>query len=81
MNLHIEVACPEGMLFQGNCYLAVVPASSGEIGVMDNHESFLANLKEGEIKIFDNQNNLLKAIPVKSGFAEMQNSKLIILAN
>lgn len=81
MNLHIEVACPEGILFRGDCHLAVVPASSGEIGVMDNHESFLANLKEGEIKIFDNQNNLIKAIAVMSGFAEMQNSKLIILVN
>ncbi|MFM7620394.1 MAG: F0F1 ATP synthase subunit epsilon [Alphaproteobacteria bacterium] len=81
MNLHVEIASSQGMLFQGNCHLAVIPALSGEIGVMDNHESFLASLKEGEIKIFDHQNNLIKSLPLESGFAEMQNSKLIILIN
>lgn len=81
MNLNVEIASPEGLLFKGLCHLAVIPAVSGEIGVMDIHESFITNLKDGEIKIVDDQQNLIKAFNIESGFAEMQNSKLIILIN
>lgn len=81
MNLNVEIASPEGMLFKGLCHLAVIPAVSGEIGVMNIHESFITNLKAGDVKILDDNNNIIKSFPLESGFAEMQNSKLIILIN
>ncbi len=81
MNLEIEIVSPEGLIFPGQCYLAVIPAVAGAIGVMVDHESFLSSLKEGEIKIFDQQQNILKSFSLMSGFAEMQDHKLIILVN
>lgn len=79
MSLHLEIASPEGMLYNDQCYLVVIPANQGEIGVMDNHESFIASLIEGEVKILDQQQNLVKSFSLNSGFAQMLEHKLVIL--
>ena len=81
MSLYLEIASPQGMIFQGECHLVVIPASEGEIGVMASHEAFIASLKAGEINLFDEQQNLLKSFSLESGFAEMQDRKLIVLVN
>jgi F-type H+-transporting ATPase subunit epsilon len=81
MSLYLEIASPQGMIFQGECHLAVIPATEGEIGVMASHEAFIASLKTGEINLFDDQQNLLKSFSLESGFAEMQDRKLIVLVN
>jgi F-type H+-transporting ATPase subunit epsilon len=81
MSLYLEIASPQGMIFQGECHLVVIPASEGEIGVMASHEAFIASLKAGEINLFDEQQNLLKSFSLESGFAEMQDHKLIVLVN
>jgi F0F1-type ATP synthase epsilon subunit len=41
MSLYLEIASPQGMIFQGECHLVVIPASEGEIGVMASHEAFI----------------------------------------
>jgi F-type H+-transporting ATPase subunit epsilon len=81
MSLYLEIASPQGMIFQGECHLVVIPASEGEIGVMASHEAFIASLKAGEINLFDEQQNLLKSFSLESGFADMQDHKLIVLVN
>ncbi len=77
--LHIEIISPEGYLFQGNCYLATIPAAEGEMGLMADHEAVLTSLKEGKVAILDDKNNILKEYVVHSGFAEMFNNKLLVL--
>ena len=77
--LHVEIISPEGYLFDGLCHLAIVPSVSGEIGVMSDHESFLAKLQEGKIAIFDDNQNILKEFYIKNGFANMFNNKLLVL--
>lgn len=80
--LKVEIVSIEGAIFNGTCHLVVVPATSGEIGVMFGHEAIISTLKNGEIKIFDSSNNIIKQIPILKGFAEMQNQdKLLILVN
>jgi F0F1-type ATP synthase epsilon subunit len=57
-----------------------VPSVEGEMGVMYGHEAVIASLQEGQIKIFDDKQNVVKTFDVKAGFAEMQGSeKLLIL--
>ena len=82
MALNLEVISPEGILFKGQCHMAVVPASTGEIGVMENHEVFVANLGEGNVRVFDEQQNQLHSFAVKSGFAKMQDlNNLLVLVS
>lgn len=80
--LKIEVISIEGVIYSGVCSMAVVPSASGEVGIMKGHESIISSLRSGEIQIYDSSNNIVKAIQVKSGFAEMQSEdKLLVLIN
>lgn len=83
MNQHkefqIDIISPEGVLLSGNCYLATIPAVSGDIGVMADHEAILTSLREGKVEIFDDKNNVLKEYALNSGFAQMYDNKLLVL--
>ena len=60
-----------GTLFKGECNLAVIPGSTGDLGVMHDHESVITTLREGTITVFDDKQNLIKSFDVKGGFAKM----------
>lgn len=79
-NLKLEIISPAGVIFKGECGMAVVPSISGEIGVMFGYEAFIAALREGQISVYDDKQNLIKSFDIKSGFAEMQSEeKLLVL--
>ena len=79
-DLKLEIISSSGTLLSGNFSMAVVPSTGGDIGVMQGHEVFIASLREGEVSVYDEQQNVIKSFPVKSGFAEVQESgKLLIL--
>ncbi len=81
-DLKIEIISIEGLIFKGSCHIAVIPSNSGDLGVMFGHEAIISNLGEGEIKLYDNSQNIFKTIPLKGGFAEMQGEeKLLVLIN
>jgi F-type H+-transporting ATPase subunit epsilon len=81
-NLNLEITSPNGVLFKGECHLAVVPSQAGDIGVMHGHEAFIASLREGKIDIYDEKQNLVKSFDIQSGFAEMQGvEKLLVLVD
>jgi F-type H+-transporting ATPase subunit epsilon len=78
--LKVEITSPNGELFNGNCYLATVPSTLGDIGVMAGHEVVVVSLREGQVELHDEKQKLIKSFAVKSGFAEVQSSgKLLIL--
>lgn len=79
--LQVEIISPAGFLFNGKCHLAAVPAASGVMGVMADHEAVLANLIPGKITIFDDKQNIVKEFDATSGFAEVFDSKLLILVD
>ena len=58
--LNLEIISPTGVVFKGECQMAVVPSAAGEIGVMYGHESVIASLKDGCIAIYDEKENLIK---------------------
>ena len=81
-DLKVEIVSVEGVLFKGSCAIAVVPALSGDIGIMHGHEAIISNLSQGEIKLIDSADNIFKSFAIEKGFAEMQGEeKLSILVN
>lgn len=74
-NLHLEIISPTGILFKGECHLVVVPSVSGDVGLMYGHESIVALLREGQVSIYDEKQNLVETFEVKSGFVEMQSQE------
>lgn len=81
MDLEVEIISPQGIVFDGICHVAVVPSIDGDIGVMHNHESFIAKLQKGEIRIFkDSSKDQSYTFPVENGFAEIKSQgKLLVL--
>ena len=69
--LKLEIISPEGVVFAGDCHMAVVPSVAGEMGVMRGHESVVAALHEGKITIYDDKQEIIKQIAVSGGFAEV----------
>ena len=81
-DLLVEIISPSGVLFKGNCYMAVIPSTLGDIGVMNGHEVVVVSLREGQIHLYNDQQHIKKLFDVKGGFAEVQASgKLLALVD
>lgn len=78
-NLHVEIISPSGFVFDGFCHMATIPSTNGEIGILVNHEPTIAMLKEGQINIYDSNEQLIKHFDVTGGFANNLENKLLIL--
>lgn len=64
------------------CEMVVIPGAEGEMGVMFDHEMFVSMLKEGELKIFGQNQELIKRFEIKGGFASMQEKdKVLVLVD
>jgi len=59
------------ILFQGEASLLNCKTATGEITVLNNHETFITVLASGIIKVVDN-NKKENYFPVKSGFLEVK---------
>jgi len=79
--LNLEIISPNGILFKGECRLAVVPSVEGDLGIMAGHEMVIVSLREGKIDIYDDKETLIKSFEVTTGFAKMQaaNDLLVLL--
>jgi F-type H+-transporting ATPase subunit epsilon len=73
-DLNLEIISPNGVVFKGNCHLATIPSSEGEMGVMNGHEAVVVTLKSGEVVIYDDKQKELKKFAVEGGFAEVRAS-------
>ncbi|MBL4593636.1 MAG: F0F1 ATP synthase subunit epsilon, partial [Flavobacteriales bacterium] len=50
----------------------------GSFGLLNNHAALVSTLKKGEIKIIANGNE--QTFPVNGGVVEVNNNKVIVLA-
>ena len=81
-NLNLEIISVQGVILKCQCDMVVVPSVEGEIGVMYGHESIIAKLKEGQISVYDDKQNIIKQIEITSGYAEMHGAeKLSVLVD
>jgi F0F1-type ATP synthase epsilon subunit len=69
--MKLSVYSLKKILFQGQAQLLSCKTVSGEITVLDNHETFITVLKAGVIKIVD-ENKKEFFFPIKSGFLEVR---------
>ena len=76
--MELEIVTPEEKIFSGEVELINLPGSDGSFGILNDHAPIVSTLKEGEIKIVENGNE--KTFPVKGGVVEVNNNKVIILA-
>ena len=76
----LEIITPEKKLFNGEVISVKLPGSTGEFEVLNNHAPIISTLNKGEIRIINSQKEI-KKIPINGGVIELQNNKIIVLAN
>ena len=76
----LEIITPESNLFTGEITSIKLPGMDGEFEILNNHAPIISTLSKGVIRIIDNDNNTEK-FEVNGGVIEMQNNKIIVLAD
>lgn len=92
--MHLEVVSPEATLFSGEVTSVAVPGANGSFQMLDNHASIVSILTPGTVKIYGDiqlpeasadrfsksEGSTLLELS-NGGTVEMQNNKIILLAD
>jgi len=74
--LKVEVLHPAGVLFSGESASVSLPAIDGLMGILDGHAPMVVALGNGKIEM----EGAAPDIDIEGGFAQVENSHLIVLA-
>lgn len=91
----VEIVSPEATLFAGEVTSVAVPGVNGEFQMLNNHAPIVSLLAKGNIKIvgsnikiakefvskFNKINEQTYWLPISSGTIEMNENKVIVLAD
>jgi F-type H+-transporting ATPase subunit epsilon len=76
----LEIITPEKQLFSGEVTSVKFPGTNGEFEILNNHAPIISTLSKGEIRVTITQKDTQK-FNVNGGVIEMQNNKIIVLAD
>tara|TARA_B100001142_G_scaffold329907_1_gene395029 strand:+ start:3699 stop:3935 length:237 start_codon:yes stop_codon:yes gene_type:complete len=76
----LEIITPEKVAFKGEVTSVKLPGTSGEFEVLNNHAPIISTLTRGSIRVIKADNNT-EIFDVNGGVIEMQNNKIIVLAD
>ena len=75
----LEIITPEKKVFQGEVNSVQLPGTNGKFEVLNNHAPIISTLIKGHVRVIDNNNNI-ELFKINGGVIEMQNNKIIVLA-
>ncbi len=78
--LHLELVAPSGPVFEGEVEMVVLPATSGELGILPRHAPLVAQLSIGRLRVLKAGGEWLN-FAVAEGFAKIQFDEVIVLAD
>lgn len=79
MALTCSITTPERLVHEGPAHLVVVPASDGELGVLQGHAPLLALLGTGELRIRGETRDPASFF-VRGGFVQILRDRVNVLA-
>lgn len=92
--MHLEIVTPEASLVSGEVTSVTVPSVDGEFQMLNNHAAIVALLEKGDVKFdgnptiaegheskFVKQSDGKWSLAITSGTVEMNNNKVIVLAD
>ena len=77
--MNVEIISPDKTIFTGEVYLVQLPGKDGSFEIMNNHAPLISILKEGKVKVLDNDKNP-QFFEIKGGVIEVLKDKVLILA-
>lgn len=78
--LRLELVSPSGLVYAGDVDMVVLPAVTGEMGIMARHAPLVAQLSIGRMRALTTDGQWL-TFAVSEGFAKVQLNKVIVLAD
>lgn len=77
--LHFELVSPERVLFSGEVEAVLLPGTEGDMTVLPGHAPVMTTLKAGFV-VATNHRNSGERVLVRGGFAEINQTGVIVLA-
>tara|TARA_A100001388_G_scaffold275151_1_gene260108 strand:+ start:1655 stop:1891 length:237 start_codon:yes stop_codon:yes gene_type:complete len=77
--MQLEIITPENKLFEGSVSSVQLPGVEGKFEMLNDHAPIISILTKGNIRVIDT-NNKTELFKINSGVVEMQNNKIIVLA-
>ena len=76
--MFLEIIAPDKKVFEGEVDSVSVPGSKGSFQMLNKHASIISTLINGKVRVKSKNNE--EIFEVKGGVVEMQDNKVIILA-
>ena len=80
MATNLEIVSPEKLLLSRPVDMVVIPASEGDMGVLEGHSPMIVMLRGGTIDLYENE-RVIDRLFVDGGFAEITQERCTVLAN
>src|SRR5215510_4258644 len=80
MPVNLEIVSPEKLLLSQPVDMVVIPASEGDMGVLEGHSPVIVMLRGGVIALYEND-QVTDQMYVAGGFAEVTPERCTVLAN
>ena len=77
--MQLEIVTPEKKIYEGDAKYVKFPGKDGSFGVLNRHAAMISTLGPGQLKI-ESPSGETEVIEIKGGVMEMNNNKLIVLA-
>ena len=77
--MQLEIITPEHKVFEGQVSSVQLPGVDGKFEILNNHAPIISTLTKGNVRVIDNNNNT-ELFEINGGVIEMQNNKIIVLA-
>jgi F-type H+-transporting ATPase subunit epsilon len=77
--MELEIITPEKNVFKGEVNSVLFPGTTGKFEVLNGHAPIISSLKQGQVRVI-NKDNETELFDIKGGVIEMQNNKIIVLA-
>ena len=80
MPVNLEIVSPEKLLLSRPVEMVVIPASEGDMGVLEGHAPMIVMLRGGVISLYEGD-RVTDTLFVAGGFAEVTPERCTVLAN
>ncbi len=80
MPVALEIVSPERLLMSRPVDMVVIPASEGDMGVLEGHTPMIVMLRGGVISLYEGE-QVTDRLFVAGGFAEVTPERCTVLAN
>jgi F-type H+-transporting ATPase subunit epsilon len=79
MPVHLEIVSPEKLLLSRDVDMVVIPASEGDMGVLEGHAPMMVTLRGGIVSLYSGD-QVTDTLFVAGGFAEVTPERCTVLA-